>query len=448
MGVYRQRKPQYTAYYKALLENYSTMLEQYPQRYNEQYGFFRPEIGKEVGKYLKCGIPKYGFARVKCQNKSCGTEYILPFSCKGRGCCPSCQQKYSLEMEEHLVNDVLLDVPHRHMIFTIPKRLRKNFYWHRECLNDLSRFAWQVIKSFMKETLGVEAGVPAAVQSIETTGQYLDLNPHVHAIVTDGLFLPDGAFRPMPKYGEGARICIQAMWEKHVSNFCVKQGFVTKDFMTSMLMWKYTGFSVYTETRVVYRRGNKKSEEIMRHLIRYISKPPVAMSRVKYEGHQVLYRGNFHKGHKANFRIFDPVDFVAAVTSHIPNHRQKYINAYGLYSNRTRGTAKKKGEDVRDIGETAVASPEQRNFKKTWAMLIKKVWEVDPMECPDCGHQMKVVAVIDDRQGVERLLRRMGLWEDVIECRGPPELPATLAPVEVADDIELVPVDDDWGPGE
>ena len=35
----------------------------------------------------------------------------------------------------------------------------------------------------------------------------------------------------------------------------------------------------------------------------------------------------------------------------------------------------------------------------TWAMLIKRVYEVDPLECPCCGGQMKFVSFIEDCQG-------------------------------------------------
>ena len=45
---------------------------------------------------------------------------------------------------------------------------------------------------------------------------------------------------------------------------------------------------------------------------------------------------------------------------------------------------------------------------KTWAMLIKWVYEVDPLHCPRCGTEMKVVAFIDPPQGdvTEKILRR------------------------------------------
>ena len=45
-------------------------------------------------------------------------------------------------------------------------------------------------------------------------------------------------------------------------------------------------------------------------------------------------------------------------------------------------------------------------------MLIKRVYEVDPLACPECGGQMKVIAFIEPPQGdvIEKILRHCGLW--------------------------------------
>ena len=42
--------------------------------------------------------------------------------------------------------------------------------------------------------------------------------------------------------------------------------------------------------------------------------------------------------------------------------------------------------------------------------LIKKVWEVDPLICPHCGAEMKLIALIDDDEVIEKILRHLDLW--------------------------------------
>ena len=50
------------------------------------------------------------------------------------------------------------------------------------------------------------------------------------------------------------------------------------------------------------------------------------------------------------------------------------------------------------------------------------MWEVDPMSCPRCGVEMKLVALIDDNEVIEKILRHLGLWaQQTLPVRAPPE---------------------------
>ena len=54
-------------------------------------GFFRPIVKEVVEKYLNCGNPRCGFARIRCPD--CAEERLVMFSCRIRGFCPSCHAK-------------------------------------------------------------------------------------------------------------------------------------------------------------------------------------------------------------------------------------------------------------------------------------------------------------------------------------------------------------------
>ncbi len=55
-------------------------------------------------------------------------------------------------------------------------------------------------------------------------------------------------------------------------------------------------------------------------------------------------------------------------------------------------------------------------------MLIKRVYEVDPLRFPNCGGEMKVVAFLEPLQGdvIESILRHCGLWNPATQ-RPPPD---------------------------
>ena len=77
-----------------------------------------------------------------------------PFSCKGFYLCPSCSQKRTLLFSEHLTNKVLLELPHRRFVFTMPKALRPFFRHDRRLFADVSRLIYAIIREFYAEAAG------------------------------------------------------------------------------------------------------------------------------------------------------------------------------------------------------------------------------------------------------------------------------------------------------
>ena len=105
----------------------------------------------------------------------------------------------------------------------------------------------------------------------------------------------------------------------------------------------------------------------------------------------------------------------ALLTQHIPPKGSHLIRGHrpkvgrGWYSNKSRGMRKQAEVEAsaevssEDHASTAAAT----RCSQTWAMLIKRVYEVDPLCCPGCGAQMKVVSFLEPR-APERSYRVMG----------------------------------------
>jgi len=107
----------------------------------------------------------------------------------------------------------------------------------------------------------------------------------------------------------------------------------------------------------------------------------------------------------------------------------------GWYSNVFRGRrAKADGEQG---SESTYVLPAPRAHK-SWAMLLKQVYEVDPLQCPECGEEMKVIAFIQDPVVIYKILDHLDLLES--SGKDPPRDPTGSS-------LRYVPVFDDlpWG---
>ena len=90
---------------------------------------------------------------------------------------------------------------------------------------------------------------------------------------------------------------------------------------------------------------------------------------------------------------------------------------YGYYSNVSRGKRlKQEGDDkVPSISESLGTG---KAFRRNWARLIQKIYEVDPLVCPKCQGIMKVISFIEARDVIEKILKHLGLW--LVKPRPPP----------------------------
>ena len=101
------------------------------------------------------------------------------------------------------------------------------------------------------------------------------------------------------------------------------------------------------------------------------------------------------------------LEFIARVTSHIPDKGQVTVRYYGLYANAHRGKVRKASLSpfiLRMAEEDLKSVP-----SKGWAAMIRKVYEVDPMICPQCGGSRKDVAFITEYTVVDRIIDHLKL---------------------------------------
>ncbi len=67
-------------------------------------------------------------------------------------------------------------------------------------------------------------------------------------------------------------------------------------------------------------------------------------------------------------------------------------------------------------------TPSGRAARRSWARLIKKIHEVDPQLCPECSGRMRVIAFIEEKAVIRKILEHLKLWLEP-EPRPPPAVP-------------------------
>ena len=443
-GVYRPRRPQASPLYRLIEEHFERVATAWEERYEPRYGRWRPVMRAVVEKFLDCGLLEPGFARVRCGD--CGAEFLLAFSCKCRYFCPSCHAKRLALWCDWLERELLLPIPHRQYVFTVPKRLRPYFLYDRRLLGLLSRVAYDTLRDFMRATLGADDVVPGVISSIQTHGTLANWHPHLHVLATDGAFRPDGTFVPL---GVHSLAVLTEAFRRAVLRAFVQRGLFSAEVAASMLAWPHSGFHVHNAVRL---DGDDLGGLLQ--LARYAARAPLALTRITYDAAkpQVLVASDKAEGPTAGTHAFAPLDFLAQLLTHIPRQGEHLVRYYGAYASRTRGTWRRQGigpwverqrgegdaEDEppgapRDAnadpgGDPVVPPPEPLSpsraaLRKRWAELLRRLYEVDPLSCPRCGGEMRIIAFLLDPPVIDAILRhlrrtsydaRAGPWAEVV----------------------------------
>lgn len=400
--------------------HFADFCEHYDEKYAATYGRYRLERIQQLGeRFSTCGDYLQGVARIRCTNPECGHDYFRPFSCKGFYLCPSCSRKRTILFAEHLTNDVLLKLPHRQFVFTMPKALRPFFRHDRRLFADVSRLIYSIIYQFYAEAAGrpLLTGMVIAHQSF---GDQLRWNPHFHAIVLEGGFDDEGTFFFIPFSGLQSMV---EVFRRRVIKLLVERELLNEVFARNLMSWKHSGFSIDNSVRIL-------EDSTQESLAEYIARPPISLKKIHYEPFKgrVLFHTKYSQYFKQNLHMFEALDFLAELTQHIPPKGLQLIRRYGLYASRTKGrweempwiaerapdgwkATHRSSADNNHLGfEPLSDDGEEVNVnarKRTWARLLAKVYEVDPMVCPKCGAEMKVIAVIEDPDELKRIIQHL-----------------------------------------
>ena len=463
VGSYRRREPEKTLLHKVVRENWKTFLAEVAAR--NDGGSLPGHVTAEFERYLACGILGNGFVRVRCT--ACGEGLLVAFSCKGRGFCPSCSTRRMQGTATFLLDRVIPHVPVRQWVLSLP-------FWARLLVarapllltRTLGRALREIFRSLGRraEQRGVLGGKPGAITFIQFFGGQLNLNPHLHCLVPDGVFVRvDGVIRFEPLGGPSeeelqeilgrieARVTklLRPAQEKASDDarppdplsLAQAASVVTRSLRlvkpgAQAAPKKHTarlsGFSLHAG---VHLHANDRAG--LGQLLGYGARPALSQERLseRPDGQlELKMKRPLPDGREV--LVLSPLELLGKLAALVPPPRFHLLRFHGVFGPAAKwrsevvpappaeascaggapegGVERPPGAPPPDPGKAGDPAaeevpPERRHDSQIpWAELLLRVFREDVLKCP-CGGRRRVIAFIKDPGVVKAILEHLGL---------------------------------------
>jgi len=348
----------------------------------------RPVVLDNIDRLLKCGDPDYGGALYICPG--CGEIKYVPYRCHSK-LCSTCGAMYSLKRAEAM-QSIMIDVTHRHIVFTIDEELRPFFLKDRSLLNLLFDSVEEVLTfCFQKYARKTQKEIlrPGFVMTLHTFGRPLEWNPHIHVLCSEGAFNQLGVWRPINFFSY--ELLRRSFQKVLLDKLRLALGPSFQKQKVSSYKNHKEGFYVYAqpfkdENGKERKQGDMSKKELVKYVSRYLGRPVIATSRIdSYDGETVVWHYNKHEDDEL-VTVKQPVlEFLKLVFMHLPEKNFKMIRYGGFYASKCKARIHaKKFKSKRHLPSISFAS---------WREAILKSFGYDPLVCAKCGSTMSFAAL-------------------------------------------------------
>ncbi|MEW6754925.1 MAG: transposase [Candidatus Latescibacterota bacterium] len=368
----------------------------------------------------------------------------------------------------HLVDHVLPPTPVRQWVLSLPFELRYRLAWDGGLLSGVLAVFLRVVFAWYRTRAGQQGhpgGRCGAVTVLQRQGSALNLNPHVHVLVPDGVWVPGPDGTPtfvavdLPT-DEDIQHIVEGTAQR-VVRLLERRGLLDDDSpdrlaqeepllaaltaasiqgrvvtgpragqrlrrrladpaqgqRTGRLCYAARGFSLHAATRVP-----AADRERLEHLCRYVLRPPLAAARLRWLDPQTLA-----------FSLKTPWDDGTRELVVSPHEPLERLAALGppprLHLVRHPGVLAPHAADRAQIVPSPAAQPAGRAAppgtaacRLPWAQLVARVFRID-LACPRCGGALRIIAALTDPDSLRTYLEGVGL-----DSRPPPVAPAHRHP--------------------
>ena len=451
-GTYRRHEPEKTVLYGIVREHLQTFLAQGRGPDGDGYPRF---VEHEFERYLDCGLLCHGFALLRCAR--CGYERLIAFSCKGK-LCPTCLARRSTDTAARLVDQVLPEADYRQWVLTLPWTMWFRLAADRKLLGTMLRvylqtlFAWQRRRG---RNLRIMGGQTGSVTFCQRFGGAINLNPHAHSVLPDGLFVPSPDGRlvftrlPPPTTAEVEELTL-TIAQRCTSRLAATSeadgdGYLDPNLaaLVEALFWSrnapqgrrdlplppgpepagseeeglqgkplcasVAGFSLHAAQSVpAFDRDG------LERLCRYGLRAPFSQERLsRLPDGKVAYklRRPWPNAHGATHLVLEPLDFLRRLAALVSFPYSHQVRRHGLFSGRSRFrkllpppppprdplTLAPAVESVAAGGVVGLSRGADRESSPgsrrriPWAQLLLRLFHLDALACPKCSSRAERV---------------------------------------------------------
>lgn len=337
----------------------------------------RPVVKKEVNKMLICKTKALGYSLFECLE--CHKSMYVYNTCKGRFC-NSCGIKYAKQRTTEIMSK-LVDVPHRHLVFTMPDILWDYFRKDRSLLSIPFQAVSETLLSWFKGIYKNQHLKPGFILVLHTFGRDDKWNVHIHCLI--------------------AEYALGSSSEKKMNFF--PYDMLRKRFQTILLnlmekaltpnVFRTIKNQCYREYDLGFYVRAKKNEfpnskKGIEYVLRYCGRPCFAQYRIiDIEDNYVTFWYQRHEDDKFVVVKVHIFEFIGRLIKHIPEENFKTIRYYGFYSSKSHPLLK---TARMLIHKTKVAFYKSLN---TWRNLMMMSFNKDPLLC-SCGSIMQFIEFV------------------------------------------------------
>ncbi len=298
-----------------------------------------PEQYKAVAAIRACRTEALGVDHYVCEE--CGEISFMYHSCKHRFC-PNCSWKDTMKWADRMKNQ-LLNIPHRHVVFTLPHKLNDLMFDNKGILmGALLKTAAETIKDWMKHKYDIKPGI---INVLHTAGEQKKRHPHVHMILSWGGI---NSAHDLEKIN-GDYVNYEFIQKKFRCKFEDKliEAFdldtLIHGFRNRNHFLKHIKHINKNSWRVHFEPSMSMPTQVIRYIGRYSKRACLSERKItNIDGEFISFKYKDNKNKDCNGKPFEKeitlhyTDFFPRLLQHVPIHNFRIVRYYAAYSARTK----------------------------------------------------------------------------------------------------------------